>query len=847
MTAGSTPEDDGGNEATAAPRHDPLPPDRLRQVTDPADLTSMPAGPVPPDELIGQTRAIDAIRFGSTMRKPGFNLYAMGLQGTGRHTAIHAYLTHRATGEPTPDDWVYVNNFQAPDKPRALRLPPGTANRFRTAMQELVTDLGAAIPALFESEEYKSRRGIIDQEFEEAQEEAFSGLNEKARKKSIAIMRTPVGFAFAPMRDGQVIKPDGFEALPEAERERIQSEIKVLQEELKQILERMPALEKSRRERVRALNKEMAGGTVGTAIQEVAGSFAGMEPIQAFLEEVSKDLVANVEIFLEAAGAAAQGPQLPAGMALDRDPRLRRYMVNVIVGDQPSRKGGEAGDGAAADAGPGPGAPVVTETSPTFGNLIGRIEHQPQMGALTTDFTLIKPGALHRANGGYLILNARDLLIQPFAWDALKRSLKAGTITITSLGDQMSLISTISLQPDPIPLEAKIVLIGDRLTYFLLLDLDPDFSELFKVGVDFEDDFARTPENVTRYAQVFAALAEREELRPVSREGLARMVDETVRLAEDSDKLSLQVGIVADILREADYWAAHDEEGSIEARHVARALAERRHRSDRLRTRMQEAIIREIVLIDTDGAVVGQVNGLAVLQFGGRSFGRPSRITASARLGAGRVIDIEREVELGGPLHSKGVLILSSYLAARYALDVPVSLSANLVFEQSYGGIDGDSASSAELYALLSALSEVPLQQSYAVTGSVNQFGQVQAIGGVNDKIEGFFDICAARGLTGRQGVLIPQANVVHLMLREDVVEACREGRFAVHAVATIDQGMEILTGRPAGSRGADGNFPADSINGLVEAKMRAFADTRRRFGGGAEGRSGSAGDGGTP
>lgn len=822
-----------------SPRHAPLPAEKLRQVTDPASLKDMSPGPVPDDELIGQTRAIDAIGFGSAMRKQGFNLYAMGLRGTGRHTAIRSFLTERAGREPAPDDWVYVNNFDAPDKPRALRLPSGTALPFRDAMEELIADLGAAIPALFESEEYKSRRGIVDQEFEEAQESAFSGLNEKARAKSIAIMRTPMGFAFAPMRDGQVIKPDGFDALPPEEKERIQSEIKLLQEELKQILERMPRLEKERRERVRALSKEMAGGTVGTAVREVASMLEGVEPVEDFLTEVSEDLVANVEIFLEAAGAAGQGQPLPPGMTPDRDPRLRRYMVNVMVcGPRVDGPGDGTCEGQEAGARP-PGAPVITETSPTFGNLIGRIEHQPQMGALLTDFTLIKPGALHRANGGYLILNARDLLMQPFAWDGLKRSLKAGSITITSLADQVSLFSTISLEPDPIPLDVKIVLIGDRMTYFLLLELDPDFSELFKVGADFEDDFARTAENATRYAQVFASLAEREALRPVSREGLARMIDEAARLAEDSEKLSLQVGTIADILREADYWAGQAGSDRIEARHVAKAVAERRHRGDRIRTRMQEAILREIVLIDSDGEKVGQVNGLAVLQVGGQSFGRPSRITASARMGAGRVIDIEREVELGGPLHSKGVLILSSYLAARYALDVPVSLAANLVFEQSYGGIDGDSASSAELYALLSALSEVPLRQSFAVTGSVNQFGEVQAIGGVNDKIEGFFDICAARGLTGRQAVLIPQANVVHLMLREDVVEACREGRFAVLAVASIDQGMEILTGRPAGRRGADGTFPADSINGLVEARLRGFAATRRRFGGADGGKQG--------
>lgn len=700
--------------------------------------------------------------------------------------------------------------------------------RFRAAMDDLIADLGVTIPALFESDEYKARRGALDQDFEEQQEKAFAGVNKTAQEKSIAIMRTPVGFAFAPMRDGEVVKPEQFGKLPEAEREQIQADIKALQEAMKHVLEHMPRLEKTRRDGIRAVNKEMAGGTVNAAIREVRGQFQDVPAIQEHLDTVAGDLVDNLEIFLEAAASATDAPVAKAGIAEEREPRLHRYAVNVIVGDRHGEPGPEPDPRPARDS---RGAPVVWEPNPTYGNLVGRVEHVSRMGALTTDFTLIRPGALHRANGGALILNARDLLTQPFAWDALKRSLKSGTITITSLGEQFNMLSTISLEPDPIPLDVKVVLIGDRTTYYLLLQLDPDFPDLFKVQADFDDDFDRSPDNVALYARLLTALAAREGLKPVDPGGLARMIDETARFAGDSRKLSLQVGQVADILREADYWGGESGRDVITAGDVERAVRQRQHRGDRIRLRMQEAITRDIVLIETDGAVVGQVNGLAVLQFGGQSFGRPSRITASARLGTGQVIDIEREVELGGPLHSKGVLILSSFLAAHYALDVPVSLSASLVFEQSYGGVDGDSASSAELYALLSALSEVPLDQSFAVTGSVNQRGRVQAIGGVNEKIEGFYDICAARGLTGRQGVLVPDANVAHLMLREDVVEACRAGRFAVHAVRSIDQGIEILTGRPAGHRDAAGNFPPDSINGLVEARLRRFAEMRRSFG----------------
>jgi lon-related putative ATP-dependent protease len=531
-------------------------------------------------------------------------------------------------------------------------------------------------------------------------------------------------------------------------------------------------------------------------------------------------------VFLESAEAAANAPLPVPNLAAPGHPRLRRYKVNVIVGDRPEGSGG---------------APVIWESNPTYQHLIGRVEHISQMGALVTDFTLIRPGALHHANGGYLMLDAREILSQPFAWAGLKRCLKDKQIAISSVAEQISLMSTISLEPDPIPLDVKIVLIGDRWLYYFLMALDPDFPELFKVEVDFDDEFDRSEGNAALYAQLISAIGKREALKPIDRSGLACMIDEAARLADDSEKLSLQIGVVADILREADHWAGEAGRGTIAADDIARAVDERRRRSARVRERTQEAIGRNIVLIDTEGAAVGQVNGLSVLQLGHQSFGRPTRITARTRLGSGRVIDIEREVELGGPLHSKGVLILSGFLAARYAPGVPVSLQASLVFEQSYGGVDGDSASSAELYALLSALADVPIRQSFAVTGSVNQFGQVQAIGGVNEKIEGFFDICTGRGLTGDQGVLIPVANVQHLMLRQEVVEACRAGRFAVIPVATIDQGIEILTGRPAGARGTDGRFPTDSINGRVEATLIDYAEKRRRY---AADRGKESGDG---
>jgi lon-related putative ATP-dependent protease len=496
------------------------------------------------------------------------------------------------------------------------------------------------------------------------------------------------------------------------------------------------------------------------------------------------------------------------------DASFRQYQVNVVVDNSDAE-----------------GAPMVFEDNPTHANLVGRVEHLSEMGALVTDFSLIKAGALHRANGGYLMLDARRLLMQPYAYEALKRVLRSGEVRIESLGQMLSLITTVSLEPEAIPLDVKVVLIGERMLYYLLCQYDPDFSELFKVAVDFDDVIDQGPEMVRHYAALIATLARREELRPLDRAAVARVIERGTRLADDQEKITAQVSHMVDLVREADYWAHEAGRDTITATDVQTAIDAQIHRLDRIRARSQEMIERGLMLIDTDGAVVGQINGLSVLMLGTFSFGRPSRITARVRMGAGEVVDIERKVDLGGPLHSKGVLILSAFLGARYAQDSPLSLSASLVFEQSYGGVDGDSASSAELYALLSALSDYAIDQSFAVTGSVNQHGRVQAIGGVNEKIEGFFDLCRARGLTGKQGVLIPESNVKHLMLRHDIIEAVERGDFAIYPVETIDQGIEILTGRPAGERDADGKFPADSVNGRVETRLHDLARARKRFG----------------
>ncbi len=802
------------DERIAATGHTPLAVSELRRCVDPASLGIKTTGELEPiTGLIGQERALRAIQFGVNMRSYDFNVFVLGPPASGKSTAVRTYLAKKAAEATPPPDWVYVNNFQDPNKPRALTLPAGRGRKLAGAMVAAIDELRNTLPAIFEGEDYQARRRAIEEEFRSGQEDSFEALNRKAQAQNIAILRTPMGFAMAPVHEGKVVKPEVFNALPDDMRQNVQSKIEALQKELEAILEKAPKSDKERRSRLRELNEEVAAIAVREALDDVKAAFADLSDIAEYLDATDKDLTRNVALFLANPGEENEIVKQPVDTS--RDPRFRRYMINVMVGN------GEEGAG----------APVLEEINPTYGNLIGRIEHIAQMGALLTDFLLIKPGALHRANGGYLLIDARKLLLSPFAWEALKRTIKAQEIRIEQPAETMGFVSTQTLDPEPIPLDVKIVLFGDRELYYLLAAHDPDFRGLFKVQADFDDTIDRSAENDRAYARVIASIVKEHKLKPFDASGVARVIEEGARLADDREKLSIELGRISDLAREADYWSKEAGRDVTTREDVARAVQESIQRADRLRDRSQEIINRDIVFIDTAGEKVGQINALSVLQLGSFAFGRPSRITARVRMGQGRVTDIEREVNLGGPLHSKGVMILWGFLAGRFAEDVPLAMAASLVFEQSYGGVDGDSASSTELYALLSALAEVPIKQNFAVTGSVNQWGEVQAIGGVNEKIEGFFDICRSRGLTGDQGVLIPKSNVQHLMLREDVIDAVREGKFAIHAVAHIDEGIEILTGIKAGERGEDREFPAGSINRLVEDKLRQFAERARAFG----------------
>jgi lon-related putative ATP-dependent protease len=791
-----------------------LPSDILCRRTDPGQFSFATTEDLAERETwLGQSRAVEAVRFGIGMKRAGFNIFALGPTGSGKHTLVRNFIEEQAAREPFPDDWCYIQNFKEPHKPLALNLPPGRGQPFHKDMHQLIEELKTTIPAIFESDETRQRVEAVEAEFNERSEKAFSDLQLKAQQRSIALIRTPVGMALAPVRDGEVLGPEGFQKLPEEEQKQVQADIAALQEELQAILREVPRWGKEHREKIRELGQELTRFAVSHLMGELRGKYTDLPAVIAHLDAVEQDIVEHANDFM-AAKQQAQPEMMAAPDGSMGPPSFNRYEVNLLH---------DHSNGAA-------GAPVVYENHPTHGNLLGRVEHIAQFGALITDFTLIKPGALHRANGGYLILDALKVLMQPFAWEELKRTIKAGEIRIESLGQAMSLVSTVSLEPEPIPLNVKVVLLGDRSLYYLLAAHDPEFPEIFKVAVDIEEHVDRTPETTELFARFVAGIVRSESLKPVDPNGVARIIDHAVRLAGDAEKISCHAESIIDVLSEADYWAGQSGDSIISATHIQQAIDAQIRRADRVRERTQEAIRRGTILIDTTGERAGQVNGLSVLQLGGFAFGQPSRITASVQLGKGDVVDIERQVELGGPLHSKGVLILSGFLGERFGLKRPLALKASLVFEQSYGGVDGDSASSAELYTLLSALADAPIKQSFAVTGSVNQHGQVQAIGGVNEKIEGFFDVCRQSGLTGEQGVLISASNVKHLMLRGDVVEAASKAKFRILPVETIDQGIEILTGIPAGERYSDGNYPADSINGRIERKLEGLSDVIRKF-----------------
>ena len=792
-----------------------LKPDQLRNTCDPAIFPFETTADVEPlDEIIGQDRAVRAIEFGLEISSSGFNLFLAGPPGTGRKTILRRILSRCCEERSTPPDVAYVHNFDDTDSPRVLVLPAGMGARLRDDHNELVEELKERVPKAFEGKAYEEQQRATSERFQSQKQELLDKLEGAAAELGFEIKSTPMGFRTIPVREKKPLTQEEYQDMPEGERKELDSRMEGLQGKIREVMSEIKDVDQALKEEVRDLNRQVATNVLGTLMSDLRPSYKGLDPVLEHLRRMEQDVLENIEQF-----RPSDEPQLPIpGLSLPRqEPDLARYEVNLIV------------DNGAAD-----GAPVIVENNPTYANLVGRIERRAQFGALITDFTMIRAGSLAKANGGYLVLDIEDVLRNPFVYEAMKRALVNKEVRVEDVAERYGLFSASTLRPEPLQLDVKVCLIGHPRYYHLLFAYDEVFREIFKVKADFDYQAERDEEALLRFGPFIAQLVERENLPQFHRSAVAAVVDESSRNVEDQKKMSLRFGELNDLIREAAYWARQDDSDPVMGRHVERAVEESEFRASLSKERVQEFIQREIILIDTDGAVVGQINGLAVHMLGDYLFGRPTRITASVHLGRSGVVNIERRVRMSHATHDKGVLIITGFLGDRFAQDQPLTLSAALTFEQSYSEIAGDSASSTELYVLLSALAAVPVKQGIAVTGSVNQRGQIQAIGGVNYKIEGFFDVCAARGLTGEQGVMIPSANVQHLMLRQDVVDAVAASTFNVWAVDHVDQGISILTGVPAGERDEKGEWTPDSINARVYARLRSFGEQLMAWGRGA-------------
>jgi lon-related putative ATP-dependent protease len=788
-----------------------VPPEELRRALDPASLPFETTAEVEPlRETIGQPRALEAIELGLDVRAPGYNLYLAGAPGSGRTTTITEYLVRRASHMPLPPDWVYVHSFTEPDRPRAIRLPAGAGSRFAADMEELVRAASREVPRALESDEYERRRSELMADVAARRDAITTELAQFGLERGYAIQPIPNGFVTVPLKDGHPLTPEHFERLTDAERDDLDRRGAEVQARISESVRAMRKLEREAHDRLRELDREVVRGAVDPLLHELRATWAGEPAVLAYADEVEQDLPEHFDDFRQ---DADERSPFGAFRSLERDERLMRYRVNVLV-----------------DNGGAHGAPVVLERNPTYYNLLGRIEYRAAFGTMVTDLHHVKPGALQRANGGFLVLQVADLLRAPLAWEALKRALSTREARVENLGEQYSPNPAATLRPEPIPLDVKVVLVGSPLLHHLLCTFDDDFRELFTVKADFAPDMDWSDEHVGYYAAFVSRVVGEQGLRHFDAGAVARVVEEGSRRRDDQRRLSTRLLEISQVITEASYRAGRAGHELVRAEDVDDAIARRRYRSNLLEERVQEAIVDGTIAIETEGVRVGRVNGLAVVELGDLHFGRPSRVTATVALGEGTVTSIEREIELSGPIHSKGVLTLTGYLTSTYAQRHPLALAATLTFEQSYDEVEGDSASSTELYALLSALAGIPLSQGIAVTGSVNQHGDVQAVGGVTTKIEGFFDVCSARGLTGNQGVVVPATNVRHLMLRRDVVQAVEEKRFHIWSVRTIDEGLELLTGRAPGTMLPDGTWPEGTVHRAVADRLAAFAACAREF-----------------
>ncbi|MFZ2095769.1 MAG: AAA family ATPase [Anaerolineales bacterium] len=761
------------------------------------------------ETIIGQDRAIRAMQFGLGIKEKGFNIFVAGHPGTGRTTAVRKYLEEVACTKPIPSDWCYVNNFQDAYRPNAISLPAGRANELQKGMDNLTKLVFQEVRNVFESEEYAKQKEENLNNYQIRKQKILEKVNQDAMREGFILQASPMGVVTVPTRNGKPMSEEDFMKLSQKDKDTLVQKQQKIQNALEASLRQTKSLDKDAREAVDKLDREVTLYTLRNWNQEMKEKFQDLPEVLAYIDAVQTDLLDQVELFK--ADGQEETPTLPF-LSQPKGLPVKKYAVNILVDNSKLE-----------------GAPVIVETNPTHDNLFGRIEQEARFGTLVTDFTLVRGGALHRANGGYLVLPVEDVIRNPFSWEDLIHALSNAKIEIEDTSEKYG-FSTKSLKPEPVPLDIKVILIGSPDIFQLLLSYEAHFQELFKVKAEFDTSMSRTPEHTLEYAAFATTLCNTEKLKHLDASAISRLVEHGSRLAEDQQKLSTRFGEISDVVREASYYAELDSSDLITAKHIRKAIEERYYRSNLIQERLQEMISRGVIKIDITSKKVGQINGLSVLGLGDISFGQPNRITVSLSLGREGVVNIEREAKLSGPIHTKGVLILSGFLASRYAQDKPLSLSARLVFEQSYGGIEGDSASSTELYAILSALSDLPVNQAIAVTGSVNQNGEVQAIGGVNEKIEGYFEVCTALGLTGQQGVLIPQSNVEDLMLKESVVDAIRQGKFHIWSVRTIDEGIEILTGVKAGVRQTDGSFEADSVNARVDQRLRDMAETMQRY-----------------
>ena len=756
-------------------------------------------------DFIGQERAKRSLETGTGIKHRGYNIFVMGRAGTGRHVLTKEYLESITKKDGKPYDWCYVNNFKNSHKPYAIKLEPGRAYNFKKHMDDLVNACKRTLNEAFESNEYMNQRRAITEQFNKKNEELYRQLESQARSKNIAMVQTPQGIVFVPMnKNGKNMSQEEFQQLDDATKEDFSKKIVYLQEELQALMRKTGQMRKEMDEQINALNKDTARNVIDPLLKQLKSYYSNNLKILKYLDEVEEDIVENFQDFVYKDYNQQEEKQNPFSAYFK--PSFKRYSVNVLVCHENGTE-----------------LPIIYEQNPTYQNLVGRIEHTSQMGTLMTDFTLIKPGSLHTANGGYLILDVRKLLMQPYAWEGLKRIIRSESIKTESIQELLSLTSTVTLEPEEIPLKLKVVLIGERIFYYLLSQYDPDFLELFKVVADFEEEIVRSDENIELYSKLIASIVSNCELKPLDKYAVAKVIDASSRKSGDTKKLSIHMQSISDLLKEANHFADIEGRDIIGAPDIKKALEEQEFRGGRIKERLYESIKREIKLISTEGEKTGQLNALTVMQLGQLAFGSPAKITATVRIGEGKVIDIEREVKFGGPVHSKGVLILSGFLGDNFGKKIKLGLTASIVFEQSYGGVDGDSASLAELCAILSAIAEKPIRQDIALTGSVNQKGEVQAIGGVNEKIEGFFKVCKEKGLTGKQGVIIPKSNTAHLLLKDEVLEAVEDGSFSIYAVENVSEALELLTGYPLGERNTKGNFKRGSLGYYIEKKIREY------------------------